>query len=1487
MSFFGIIPLEELTYDDFSFMDELSSGAFGRIIVMRHKMSDIVIVIKRVPYKSRDKIQIADLELCLKYAFQILSGLKVLHSNQIAHRDLKPENILIDKYGNAKLADFGLAQKVELKSYLRVAGTFYYSPPEAFTQNRMTIESDIWAVGVILTELISVHPFTEMSQAESESKIKNGEYAPLPDYVPGELKNMIVRMLDVDSLKRPTAENLLKTELMKRQAQIEKDNEVKKEEDVIDERFVATQKIKRRNILIRKQSFKKIEPAKVDNFDAYEFLELIGRGRECEVYRVVRKEDESYFACKKLQCSDQDIEQLHQEYLIPASLRHPNIMSFVEAFWHDNCFYTIMEICEGGTLSNLYKKKREIGEHITEAKSIQYLKKLTSVVVYLHSMRIIHQNLKPDNILLSSDGNLIVTDFRLIKQLEDQDSFQTIACAPMYTTPELIQTGKQSFPADVYGIGLFMQEILTQKLPFDAQTEEQLKQMIIKGQLQTQIDQNIYSKELVDLIASLLSVNPEERPTAKQILSHPLLKVKRQQGQLMEDIDFDKDKAELEGQSADSLVKQDIELINKSRGSIKNTLQKLNMTIASGSKYADAAITQGITPLILDKLKTARDQGINDIASFLFSTLGIFGNYAPSKEEFTVIFKSLESVMNTPDNFRITAPFLQTLLYQGSKFAKNMLSYKMIIWRMICTLEVPNITIATKTDVLVVLTEWLLIRRDKKKNNEEIKLAAQQQALDSGDDATQIEIQMKQAETAEARCEQNLLEKVKTLEKQMRQEMKKDPNQDQNWKKLFGRVNLVLAFIMHMRREDDGYNVGEEIGGERKIEKEVIEPKYVKGVVKFKNISVRIIPQMYIYGKADPYVVFEIGEKRQRTTVGKESLDYDYLNEEYEIAIDPQSKSENRQVKVSVYDKDTISRDEIIGLVNIDILPSLNKETKIELFLQPEKEKKDESDRQNNDQKLGKVIFSMIYLSEQEQNKENKEQKNTQLREIVSPTPLKQEEEQQKKKELEDKFAKEKQQQKELFDKEIGKQKQEYEDQLKKLREQIQQNKEYAEQEKKKQKERLDKDYQDQLLKKNELLKSKQSELEQIRRQLQDANFSQQVIKYEYEKQLRDLREQNEKEKKEYQENQLKKQVELDKKEEKLNEKEKELNEEEEELNREYVVFDKKEEKLYEKEEELNDKEKELNEKEGELNKEQDVLDKKEEELNEKEKELNEKEEELNKKEDELNIQKDKGVDLQAGKISNVGKGQILDNISSIVATLKLYNGLKLLDQLKQLLILVIQQNKENKLNEREMLVEEVVKLFSASNDPEIQGLCLSILINLNAKSEQPIKDSHIEILCSTLLQTVQSSDHTLSASAKMAVIAAIMKVKQFKQILVQRSGLLKKAAEILQEVPSSYSSFSSLTSSSSSSSLSSSSSSSSSSDNDPIIHVAFAFLDILLQLAISQSLKWNKDEVNELINVLEIIVGSNGEEKEEGTLEVKAQQLIPLLRMKVVHAKK
>ncbi|KAA6312865.1 MAG: hypothetical protein EZS28_055853, partial [Streblomastix strix] len=87
-------------------------------------------------------------------------GLKHLHSLDIVHRDLKPENVFLDKDGNAKTGDFGLALKMESKSQVYAAGTQNYQPSEAHTQNKMTYKSDVWSLGVIITELLTgIHPF--------------------------------------------------------------------------------------------------------------------------------------------------------------------------------------------------------------------------------------------------------------------------------------------------------------------------------------------------------------------------------------------------------------------------------------------------------------------------------------------------------------------------------------------------------------------------------------------------------------------------------------------------------------------------------------------------------------------------------------------------------------------------------------------------------------------------------------------------------------------------------------------------------------------------------------------------------------------------------------------------------------------------------------------------------------------------------------------------------------------------------------------------------------------------------------------------------------------------------------------------------------------------------------------------------------------------------------------------------------------------------
>ncbi|KAA6363787.1 MAG: hypothetical protein EZS28_040686, partial [Streblomastix strix] len=258
--------------------------------------------------------------------------------------------------------------------------------------------------------------------------------------------------------------------------------------------------------------------------------------------------------------------------------------------------------------------------------------------------------------------------------------------------------------------------------------------------------------------------------------------------------DFDRDKADLQGQSASAIVYQDLQQIRQSKGSIKNELLRLNMTILSGPKFAEAAISQGAVPLILEKIKKSNEEGINDIVSFIFASLGIVGDYSPSKPgQFPTILKSIENM---------------SMLCNGSKEAQSLLSYKMTIWRIICTLDDRNISNETKHGMLVILTEWLINRRHNKKNPSEIKTAAQQQSKQTGEDAYAIERQLQIQEKNDTKNEEILLIKMKEMEKSMREEKKRNPNKDSIWHKIFGRVNLLLSFLLRNKREDQGQELG-------------------------------------------------------------------------------------------------------------------------------------------------------------------------------------------------------------------------------------------------------------------------------------------------------------------------------------------------------------------------------------------------------------------------------------------------------------------------------------------------------------------------------------------------------------------------------------------------------------------------------------------------------------------------------------------------------
>ncbi|KAA6384299.1 MAG: putative serine/threonine-protein kinase Nek3 [Streblomastix strix] len=262
-------PSKPHIWSDYEVVKELASGAYGRILVMKLKESGEIFVIKRLPYIDPQKKKMADeevdtlkhvqskyivhfiqsfpqeIDLCLvmdyctggnlrqlidnmkswsykdredrskKYFYQILAGINHLHDMGIIHRDLKPENILIDGEGCVRIADFGLAMKMESKSQIYAAGTKVYQPPEAHIWNKMTKESDIWALGVIVIEMLtSKYPYEGGSLDVIIANIKKGKTINLSE-ISADMRVMILEMIQVDQSKRPSAQELLSNEIMK------------------------------------------------------------------------------------------------------------------------------------------------------------------------------------------------------------------------------------------------------------------------------------------------------------------------------------------------------------------------------------------------------------------------------------------------------------------------------------------------------------------------------------------------------------------------------------------------------------------------------------------------------------------------------------------------------------------------------------------------------------------------------------------------------------------------------------------------------------------------------------------------------------------------------------------------------------------------------------------------------------------------------------------------------------------------------------------------------------------------------------------------------------------------------------------------------------------------------------------------------------------------------------------------------------------------
>lgn len=349
----------------------------------------------------------------LRVMIQVAKALGYAHRNNIIHRDIKPGNILLDREGNARVVDFGIARLTEDTEISKVnetgmtVGTPAYMAPEqqkgaAFT----TSACDIYSLGVIMYLMLT-------------GKLYKPGYPPPSGHnpkVPASLDKITMACLAEDPQKRPSADKLvalLLTALKGAHLKQEQQEEAK-------------------------QTFK-------DAKDKFRLLDVIRETDFGSVCLYENREDRSLMVLKKRINNFQG----YNEAELLSRLKHRNIVNIRGVSRNDRLFITVMEYLSGGSLQNRMAQPMTVDEFMLIAEQI------CDAMMFAHNNRIIHGNLRPHNILFDDSNTVKVMDFGF------EPHYEKMLESNWYVADD----NPATIPGDVYAAGVIFYQLLTGSLP--------------------------------------------------------------------------------------------------------------------------------------------------------------------------------------------------------------------------------------------------------------------------------------------------------------------------------------------------------------------------------------------------------------------------------------------------------------------------------------------------------------------------------------------------------------------------------------------------------------------------------------------------------------------------------------------------------------------------------------------------------------------------------------------------------------------------------------------------------------------------------------------------------------------------------------------------------------------------------------------------------------------------------------------------------------
>lgn len=294
--------------------------------------------------------------------------------------------------------------------------------------------------------------------------------------------------------------------------------------------------------------------------DRYEILERIGTGGMSDVYKAKDYKLNRFVAVKVLKQEFSEnanfVSKFRVEAQAAAGLMHPNIVNVYDVGEEDGIYYIVMEQVEGITLKKYIERKARLS--VKEAVSIAI--QVSMGLEAAHNNHIIHRDIKPQNILISKEGKVKVTDFGIAKAATSNTITSNVMGSVHYTSPEQARGGYSDEKSDIYSLGITLFEMLTGRVPFNGETtvaiaikhiQEEMPspreyvpeipisvEQIVCKCCQKSPDRRYQSMQelIVDLKQSLINpdedfvklVDPDEEASTRMITDRDMAQIKRQ-----------------------------------------------------------------------------------------------------------------------------------------------------------------------------------------------------------------------------------------------------------------------------------------------------------------------------------------------------------------------------------------------------------------------------------------------------------------------------------------------------------------------------------------------------------------------------------------------------------------------------------------------------------------------------------------------------------------------------------------------------------------------------------------------------------------------------------------------------------------------------------------------------------------------------------------------------------------------------------------------